>query len=78
MSLSPDQLNELDRLILDYLKTQGRATPRLLQLELEAAGQDPGVRQNVNGRLTRLAEHQVVHNLRDTGVYELVEDPRDE
>jgi hypothetical protein len=76
MSLDSDQLNDLDGLILDYLRDDGRATPTLLQRELEARGEDPGVRQNVNARLTRLAEHEHVINKRDSGVYEFVDDPR--
>lgn len=75
--LDADDLNDLDCLILDYLRDHGRATPRLLQRELEADGHDVGVRQYVNSRLGRLAEHGCVRNVRDTGVYEFVSDPRE-
>lgn len=75
--LSPEQLNDLDRAILDYLKDEGRATPRVVQLALQDRGADPGVRQNVNGRLSRLAEHTHLRNVYDAGLYELVWDPRD-
>lgn len=78
VSLTSDDLNDLDDLILDYLAEDGRATPSLLQKELKARGHDPGLRQNVNQRLTRLREHNHVRNLRDSGVYELADDPRKE
>lgn len=76
VALSEDQLNDLDVLILDYLSEEGRATPKLLQIELQDRGHSTGVRQNVNGRLTRLREHDHVRNVHGTGVYELVDDPR--
>lgn len=75
--LTPDKLNDLDRAILDYIKEDGRATPRVIQKALKARGKEPGVRQNVNSRLTRLAEHGHLNNVYDAGLYELVADPRD-
>jgi len=78
VSLPPEKLNDLDRLILDYLASDGRATPKLLQLELRDRGHEPGVRQNINQRLSRLAEHEYIDNLHGTGVCEFVNDPREE
>ena len=78
VSLTPDKLNDLDRAILDYLASDGRATPKVIQMELQDRGHSPGVRQNVNGRLSRLAEHGHVRNVQDAGLYELVSDPREE
>lgn len=76
--LDDDQLNDLDRAILQYLDNEGRATPRVIQQALESRGQNPGVRQNVNSRLTRLAEHGHLKNVYDAGLYELIDDPRDD
>lgn len=76
VTLDGDQLNDLDEAILSYLAESGRATPSLLRDELTEQGIDTGVRQNVNNRLTRLREHGHVRNVRDSGVYELVDDPR--
>ncbi|WP_129116263.1 hypothetical protein [Halegenticoccus tardaugens] len=76
MTLQEDQLNDLDRAILDYLRANERATPTLLMLELQDNGVETGVRQYVNSRLSRLAEHGHIRNVRDTGVYEFASDPR--
>lgn len=76
--LDDDQLNDLDRAILQYLDHEGRATPRVIQQALEERGQNPGVRQNVNSRLTRLAEHGHLRNIYDSGLYELIDDPRED
>lgn len=78
MPLSPEDLNEWDKRILDYLGEEGRATPTLLVAEFTDRGQEEVSRQWVNSRLTRLAEHGHVRNLHDTGVYEHVDDPRQE
>ncbi|MCQ4334116.1 hypothetical protein KM295_11620 [Natronomonas sp. F2-12] len=74
MSLTPEQLNDVDDLILDVL-ADGRATPTLVQKSL-AADDHEFSRQYVNMRMKRLAEHDHIENLFDTGVYELVDDPR--
>ena len=74
MSLDAEALNETDRHILNILK-QGRATPTLVMKFLNERGQEYS-RQYVSQRLKRLTEHGHVENVRDTGVYELVEDPR--
>lgn len=75
MSLTPEQLNDVDDLILDVL-ADGRATPTLVQQCLSADGDDFS-RQYLNMRMKRLAEHDHIENLFDTGVYELVDDPRE-
>lgn len=75
MTLTEDKLNELDEKILDKL-ANGRATPTLLKKIFENEGVNV-TSQYVNQRLTRLAEHNHVKNLLDTGVYELVVDPRE-
>lgn len=76
MVLSPTDLNDLDNEILDCLQ-EGRATPTLIKRLLERKGTREAVsRQYVNQRLKRLTEHGHVDNILDTGVYELVNDPR--
>ncbi|WP_245835429.1 hypothetical protein [Natronolimnobius baerhuensis] len=73
MSLTPDDLNDLDKQIVEYLATEGRASPTLF---MRAEDIDTS-RQWVSSRFTRLAEHEHIRDLHDTGIYELVEDPRD-
>lgn len=72
MSLAPDDLNDLDRTILDYLQDRGRASPTLF---LRACSIDKS-RQYVSSRFVRLAEHGHIQDLHETGIYELVNDPR--
>ena len=74
MPLTEDQLNKLDNEILDVL-ADGRATPTLLKNIFEEDGTEVS-RQYINQRLKRLSEHEHVENLFDTGVYELITDPR--
>ncbi len=76
MALNPSQLNDLDEAILDLL-AEGRATPTLLREELAEREIREVSRQYISSRLSRLQEHGHVRNLRETGVYELVDDPRD-
>jgi len=76
MPLTEDQLNDLDDKILNVL-SDGRATPTLLKKMFEEEGTEIS-RQYVNQRLKRLSEHDHIENLFDTGVYELVTDPREE
>lgn len=77
VTLSPDQLNELDRSLLDLLG-EGRVTPTLARKQLADRDITDVSRQYVNRRLKRLHEHEHIENLLDTGVYELVDDPRGE
>lgn len=74
MALSDGDLNELDHQILDAL-AEGRATPTLVKKLLEQEGTDVS-RQYVNRRMKRLSEHDHINNVLDTGVYELISDPR--
>ena len=77
MGLSSSDLNELDNEILDCLQ-EGRATPTLIKRLLEQKGTREEVsRQYVNQRLKRITEHKHVDNILETGVYELVNDPRE-
>lgn len=76
MTLSPEDLNEIDRTILQYL-TEGRVTPVYLRERII----DEEVRESISEqylgqRLKRLQEHNHVKNLYDTGLYELQQDPR--
>jgi len=76
VTLSPDQLNDLDRSLLDLLQ-EGRLTPTLARKQLVERSLTDVSRQYVNRRLKRLAEHEHIENILDTGVYELVDDPRE-
>lgn len=73
--LTPDQLNDADALILDVLH-EGRATPTLVRRVLDERGHSFS-RQYISQRIKRLAEHNHIENLHDTGVYAVVDDPRD-
>jgi DNA-binding Lrp family transcriptional regulator len=77
VALDENQLNEMDERILDVL-LEGRASPTLtLKILKDEEGVDVS-RQYIGNRMKRLAEHGHISNLYDTGIYELVEDPRDE
>jgi len=75
MTLTEDELNEIDKKILDVL-IDGRATPTLVKHVLEDTGTEVS-RQYINQRMKRLAEHNNIKNVFDTGVYEIMTDPRD-
>ena len=78
VTLTADDLNDLDTAVLDLLK-EGRVTPTLAQKLLEGRDiRDSVSRQYVNQRLKRLEEHDHIDNLLDTGVYELSDDPRED
>lgn len=72
MTLPPGRLNEMDHRILDYLDAEGRASPTLFR----RAEDVDASRQYVSSRFVRLAEHDHIRDVHDTGIYELVEDPR--
>lgn len=83
MTLDPSDLDDLDRAILDYLQEGhdegdpwGRATPSLIRDELSAREIDVPVRQTINNRMKRLELAGHLKNLRDSGVYEFTDDPR--
>lgn len=76
VSLTPDDLREVDEILLDYLQ-EGRITPVYARERIL----DEDVRESITAqycgqRLRRLAEHGHVRNLYDVGLYELLEDPR--
>lgn len=73
--LVPRQLNDLDEAVLDLLYV-GRVTPALAQTLLAEREIADVSRQYINQRLGRLAEHEHVRNLEESGVYELMNDPR--
>lgn len=75
MALAPRQLNDLDEALLDLLY-DGRVTPALAQTLLAEREIAEVSRQYINQRLGRLAEHEHVRNLEESGVYELMNDPR--
>ena len=77
VTLDDEDLNDWDRQILDYLK-EGRATPGLIRKFLIRDGVESVTRQYINGRMKRLEEHEHLENLLDSGVYELIDDPRSE
>jgi len=76
VALSDDDLNQTDIAVLEVLE-EGRATPELVRIKLERSDREVS-RQYINRRLKRLREHGHVNNVENTGVYELIEDPRDE
>jgi hypothetical protein len=72
--LDASNLRPVDQMLLGYL-TEGRVTPVYCKTRLEADGQEYS-RGYVHRRLTRFVEHGNAQNLMETGLYELVEDPR--
>jgi Mn-dependent DtxR family transcriptional regulator len=66
--LDNEDLNDTDREIIQLL-SQGRVTPTYVADELNIS------REYASGRLTRLKEHGHVDKIA-TGLYELVDDPR--
>lgn len=73
MTLGPDDLNDLDRAILEYLRDEGRASPTLFKRATDTEQS----RQYVSSRFVRLGEHTHITELYDTGIYEFVSDPRE-
>lgn len=77
MVLSKADLNDADYDILDILAS-GRATPALVRTLLEEEYGRELSRQYVSQRMIRLAEHDHLKNVYETGVYELIDDPRED
>jgi DNA-binding Lrp family transcriptional regulator len=67
--MPPIQLSDTDKAILDVLE-EGRNAPSNIADRLDFT------RQYIQRRLRRLEEHGHVENI-GSGVYELVDDPRD-
>lgn len=74
--LSPGDLRDVDALLLDYLN-EGRVTPAHAREKLTSDSGEEYSRGYVQQRLSRLEEHGHATNL-GGGLYELVEDPRDD
>ena len=72
VTLTPEDLNELDKLILVYLSNERRSSPSLFMRENDIDKS----RQWVSSRFVRLSEHGHIRELHNTGVYEFVDDPR--
>jgi hypothetical protein len=77
MALDEEDLRDVDRDLLEYL-TEGRVTPvyareRMLDEDLREV-----TSTYLGQRLQRLEEHNHARNLFDTGLYELVDDPRED
>ena len=77
--LSDGDLNKVDRALLDYLD-DGRVTPAYARARLASDGVGKGdySRGYVQQKLKRFEEHSHAANLFETGLYELVDDPREE
>jgi len=72
--LTTDDLRDVDRDVLAFLD-EGRVTPAYVRKRLMESGKEYS-RGYVQQRLGRLEEHNHVDNLLETGLYELVDDPR--
>ena len=77
VALEPRRLNDIDEAILAIL-SEGRATPALVRTLIEEQQGDVPSRSYIGQRMVRLAEHGHLANVRDSGVYELVSDPRED
>lgn len=76
MALDRDDLREIDELLLGYL-AEGRVTPAYCRDRILTEGHRDSITSTYCGqRLQRLEEHDHVTNLLETGLYELVSDPR--
>lgn len=77
MTLSPDQLNSLDRYILEFLSEHESATPSHIRA-FYAEDQKDVSRQWVSDRIVRLTEHGHLRRVHpDVSTYMLVDDPRE-
>jgi len=74
--LDADDLRDVDHHLLAYL-AEGRVTPAYARERLIDEDVEEYSRGYVQQRLSRLAEHSHLRNLYDTGLYELVSDPRE-
>jgi hypothetical protein len=74
--LAAGDLNEMDRRLLSYL-SNGRLTPAYARARLEDDGVGEYSRGYIQQRLARLVEHDHAVNLYETGLYELIDDPRE-
>lgn len=77
MALDDDGLRDVDRDLLDYLQ-EGRVTPVYARDRMLDEDKRDVTSTYLGQRLQRLEEHDHVRNLYDTGLYELIDDPREE
>ena len=88
VALETGDLDKLDRLILDHFligreagEPWGKATPtevrRALRDRGELAGVGDPVKQTIHNRMQRLELAGHLENRYDTGLYQLVSDPRE-
>lgn len=76
MTLSDEDLRDVDRDLLGYL-VDGRITPVYARERMADEGRREVTSTYLGQRLQRFEEHGHVRNLYDTGLYELVDDPRE-
>lgn len=76
--LKPNQLNEIDEWILDFLQRHEWATPNLIRLSHGDSTDDLKSRQWISDRIRRLEEHGHLETVHDGAAERrLVDDPRD-
>lgn len=76
VGLDPDQLNDLDRWIVDFLTAHEWASPQLLRAMYNDE-HDAVSRQWISSRVRRLHEHEHIEKVHpDAYDYRLVSDPR--
>lgn len=75
--LDPGDLRDVDRAILGYM-ADGRVTPAYVRAKLDEDDVGEYSRSYVQQRLARFVEHSHAVNLYGTGLYELVDDPRED
>lgn len=79
--LETENLNDMDRWILDYLTKHEWATPNLMRAfynDEQESEDDHVSRQWISSRIQRLREHDHVEKVHpDSSEYQLVDDPRD-
>lgn len=79
--LDHDDLNDMDRWILDFLSTHEWATPNLMREYYNDERPDDSQvsRQWVSARITRLREHSHLEKVHaNASEYQLVDDPRED
>ena len=75
--LNSEDLRDVDEQIVEYL-AEGRVTPAYARARLMKDDVGEYSRGYVQQRLARLEEHSHAVNLLETGLYEMVDDPRDD
>jgi hypothetical protein len=77
MALSNSDLRDVDRDLLEYL-LEGRVTPVYARERMNDEERREVTSTYLGQRLQRLEEHGHVRNLYETGLYELIDDPREQ